>query len=199
MRASEQRRADVAQQRRRWKEKIADIDPSRFVFLDETGAKTNMTRPCARSRKGERATAYAPQGHWHTTTLVAGLTLAGAIAPMVLDGAMDRLSFEAYVAQCLAPALPPGAVVIMDNLSAHKSAAITQLIENAGATIWYLPPYSPDYNPIEQMWSKVKAALKRVCARTHDALEKAIALALDAVSPEDSQGFFRHCIVGIES
>ena len=157
-----------------------------------------MTRSYARSRKGERATAYAPHGHWHTTTLVAGLTLAGAIAPMVLDGAMDRLSFEAYVAQCLAPALPPRAVVIMDNLSAHKSTAITQLIENAGATLWYLPPYSPDYNPIEQMWSKVKATLKRVCARTHDALEEAIALALDAVSPEDSQGFFRHCLVGME-
>jgi transposase len=199
MRASEQRRADVAQQRRLWKEKIADIDPSRFVFLDETGAKTNMTRPCARSRKSERATAYAPPGHWHTTTLVAGLTLAGAIAPRVLDGAMDRLSFEAYVAQCLAPALPPGAVIIRDNLSAHKSTAITQLIENAGATIGYLPPYSPDYNPIEQMGSKVKATLKRVCARTHDALEEAIALALEAVSPEDSQGFFRHCLVGMES
>lgn len=158
-----------------------------------------MTRPYARARKGERATAYAPQGHWHTTTLVAGLTLAGAVAPMVLDGAMDRLSFEAYVAQCLVPTLPPGSVVIMDNLSAHKSAAITRLIEDAGATLWYLPPYSPDYNPIEQMWSKVKAILKRVCARTQDALVEAIALALDAVSPEDSQGFFRHCCVGVVS
>jgi transposase len=157
-----------------------------------------MTRPYARSRKGERATAYAPQGHWHTTTLVAGLTIAGAIAPMVLEGAMDRLSFEAYVAQCLAPELRPGAIVIMDNLSAHKSAAIGQLIKNVGATLWYLPPYSPDYNPIEQMWSKVKAILKRVCARTYDALEEAIALALDAVSPEDSRGFFRHCAVGME-
>jgi transposase len=197
MRAAEQRRADVAQQRRLWKEKIAGVEPSRFVFLDETGAKTNMTRPYARTRKGERANAYAPQGHWHTTTLVAGLTLAGAIAPMVLDGAMDRLSFEAYVTQCLIPELPPGAIVIMDNLGAHKSVAITQLIENAGATLWYLPPYSPDYNPIEQMWSKVKATLKRLCARTCDALGKAIALALDAVSPEDSQGFFRHCFVGM--
>jgi transposase len=199
MRAAEQRRADVAQQRRLWKEKIAGVDPSRFVFLDETGAQTNMTRSCARARKGERANAYAPHGHWHTTPLVAGLTLAGAIAPMVLDGAMDRLSFEAYVTQCLIPALPPGAIVILDNLSAHKSAAITQLIENAGATLWYLPPYSPDYNPIEQMWSKVKALLKRVCARTQDALGEAIALALDAVSPEDSKGFFRHCFVGMES
>lgn len=156
-----------------------------------------MTRPYARSRRGERATAYAPQGHWHTTTLVAGLTLDGAIAPMVLNGAMDRISFEAYVAQCLVPELAPGAIVVMDNLSAHKSAAITTLIENAGATVWYLPPYSPDYNPIEPMWSKVKAILKRVCARTRDALEQAIALALDAVSPEDSQGFFRHCFVGM--
>ena len=158
-----------------------------------------MTRSYARTRKGERANAYAPQGHWHTTTLVAGLTLAGAIAPMVLDGAMDRLSFEAYVTQCLIPALPLGAIVIMDNLGAHKSAAITQLIEKAGAALWYLPPYSPDYNPIEQMWSKVKAILKRVCARTYDALGEAIALALDAVSPKDSQGFFRHCFVGMKA
>ena len=177
---------------------MAGVDPSRFVFLDETGAKTSMTRAWARSRKGVRAVAYAPQGHWHTTTLVAGLTLAGAIAPMVLDGAMDRLSFEAYVAQCLAPALPAGAVVVMDNLSAHKSATITRLIENAGATLWYLPPYSPDYNPIEPMWSKVKAILKRLCARTHDALLTAIASALDAVTPQDSQGFFRHCNVGVK-
>ena len=157
-----------------------------------------MTRLYARSRKGERAVAYAPQGHWHTTTLVVGLTVGGAIAPMVLEGAMDRLSFEAYVTQCLAPELPPDAIVIMDNLSAHKSTVIARLIENAGATLWYLPPYSPDYNPIEQMWSKVKAILKCACARTHDALVEAIALALDAVSPEDSQGFFRHCFVGMK-
>jgi len=157
-----------------------------------------MTRSWARARKGERAVAYAPQGHWHTTTLVAGLTLGGAIAPMVLEGAMDRSSFEAYVAQCLAPALAPGAIVVMDNLSAHKSPTIARLIEKAGATVWYLPPYSPDYNPIEQMWSKVKAILKRLAARTHEALMAAIAAALDAVSPEDSRGFFRHCAVGIK-
>ena len=158
-----------------------------------------MTRSWARSLKGARAIAYAPQGHWHATTLVAGLTINGAIAPMVLDGAMDRPSFEAYVAQCLVPALPRGAVVVMDNLSAHKSPAITRLIENAGATLWYLPPYSPDYNPIEQMWSKVKAILKRLCARTHDALMAAIASALDAVTAQDSIGFFRHCNVGVKS
>jgi len=157
-----------------------------------------MTRLYARSRKGERAVAYAPHGHWHTTTLVAGMTIAGPIAPMVLDGAMDRLSFEAYVAQCLVPELPEKAIVVMDNLSAHKSAVIAKLIEDAGATLWYLPPYSPDYNPIEQMWSKVKAMLKRLCARTQEALWEAIVAALDAVSPDDCQGFFRHRLVGVK-
>ena len=198
MRASEQRRADVAQQRRLWKEKISGVDPSRLVFLDETGAKTNLTRLWARSRKGQRAIGYAPHGHWHTTTLVAGLTLDGAIAPMVLEGAMDRLSFEAYVAQGLAPALAAGRIVVMDNLSAHKSPAISRLLEAAGATVWYLPPYSPDYNPIEPMWSKVKAALQRAGARTYDALVDAIAHALDGVSPQDSHGFFHHCGVGVK-
>ncbi len=151
-----------------------------------------MTRLYARARKGERAVAYAPHGHWHTTTLVAGLTIAGPIAPMVLDGAMDRLSFEAYVAQCLVPELPPKAIVIMDNLSAHKAAAITKLIEDAGATLWYLPPYSPDYNPIEQMWSKIKQLLRSLAARTWDGLVKAIGIALDHVTTDDLLGWFTH-------
>ena len=157
-----------------------------------------MIRLYARTRKGERAVAYAPQGHWHTTTLVAGLTIDGPIAPMVLDGPMDGVSFEAYMRQCLIPALPENAIVVMDNLGAHKPPAIAELIKKAGATLWYLPPYSPDYNPIEWMWSKVKAALKRMQARTQEALWKAIAIALDAVSPNDCQGFFRHCSVGIK-
>jgi len=158
-----------------------------------------MTRPYARARKGERAVAHAPYGHWHTTTLVAGLTIGGAIAPMVLDGPMDRLSFEAYVGQCLVPALPEKAMVVMDNLSAHKSPTIAKLLEDAGATLWYLPPYSPDYNPIEMMWSKVKATLKRLQARTQESLWKAVAVALDTVSSDDCQGFFRHCSVGIKT
>lgn len=177
---------------------MAHTDPACLVFLDETGAKTNLTRLWARSRKGQRAVGDAPQGHWHTTTLVAGLALSGAMAPMVLEGAMDRPAFEAYVGQCRAPALVPGTMVVMDNLSAHKSPVIARLLKAAGATVWYLPPYSPDYNPIELMWSKVKAALRRAEARTYDALVDTIALALDAVSPQDSRGFFHHCAVGIK-
>lgn len=158
-----------------------------------------MTRAYARARKGERAIAHTPHGHWQTTTLVAGLTRHGAIAPMVLDGPMDRLSFEAYVGQCLVPVLPGNAIVVMDNLGAHKSPTITGLLEAAGATPWYLPPYSPDYNPIELMWSKLKALLKHAQARTQEMLWKAIATALDAVSAMDCQGFFQHCFVGINA
>lgn len=188
----------MAQARRLWEEKIAKVDPSRLVFLDETGAKTNMTRRYARARKGERAVAHTPCGHWHTTTLVAALTIRGTMAPMVLDGPMDGLSFEAYMRQCLIPALPENAIVVMDNLGVHKPPAIAELIKKAGATLWYLPPYSPDYNPIELMWSKVKATLRHMQARTQEALWNAIAAALDAVSPNDCQGFFRHCRVGMK-
>ena len=158
------------EQRRQWHAKLAQVEPSRLVFLDETCVKTNMTRLYARAKKGERACDYAPQGHWNTTTLVAALTAQGAVAPMVLDGPMDRASFEAWIAQVLIPALPPDAIVVMDNLSAHKSSAITQMLAAAGAMLWYLPPYGPDLNPIELMWSKVKAALRSAKARTQQAL-----------------------------
>jgi len=178
-------------------ERVAEVDPSRLVFLDETGAKTNMTRRFARARKGERAVDYAPHGHWSTTTLVAGLAWSGAVAPMVLDGPMDGLCLEAYVGQVLIPALVPGAVVVMDNLAAHKSPAIRGLLHEARAELWYLPPYSPDLNPIEQMWAKVKAGLRAAKARTQEALWEAIAAALKTVSAEDSHRFFHHSCVGI--
>jgi len=182
-------------QRQAWETRLAHVDPSRLVFLDETGAKTNMTRLYARAKKGERARDYVPHGHWHTTTLVAALTVRGARAPMVLDGPMDRLAFEAYVGQVLIPALAPGSIVVMDNLSAHKSPAITAMLHAAGAELWYLLPYSPDLNPIELMWSKVKAALRRAKARTQQALFDAIADALQDVTPEQSRNFFCHSIV----
>lgn len=171
---------------------MAEVGPSRLVFLDETGAKTNMTRRFARARKGQRAVDYAPHGHWNTTTLVAGLAWSGAVAPMVLDGPMDGLCFEAYVGQVLIPALAPGAVVVMDNLAAHKSPSIRELLHEARAELWYLPPYSPDLNPIEQMWSKVKAALCAAKARSQEALWEAIAAALKEISADDSHRFFRH-------
>lgn len=168
-----------------------------MVFLDETGAKTNMTRLFARTRKGRRAVAYAPQGHWNTTTLVAAITRESALAPMILDGPMDAVAFEAYVEQVLLPALPAGSIVVMDNLSPHKAPAIARLLHDAGAELWYLPPYSPDFNPIELMWAKVKTALRRAQARTQEELCDAIAAALSQITPSDTQGFFGHSVVGI--
>jgi transposase len=173
------------------------VDPKRLVFLDETGAKTNMTRLYARARKGERAIDHTPHGHWSTTTLVAGLTCSGPVAPMALDGPMDAISFEAYVQQMLVPTLKPGAIVVMDNLGAHKPSAIARLLNEAGIGLWYLPPYSPDFNPIELMWSKVKTSLRSAKARTLDTLYPAIADALREISVEDSRGYFSHCFVGI--
>lgn len=156
-----------------------------------------MTRAFARARKGQRAIDYAPHGHWNTTTLVAAITLESALAPMVLDGPMDTLAFEAYVEQVLIPALPAHAIVVMDNLSPHKPSAIPRLLREAGAELWYLPPYSPDLNPIELMWAKVKSALRRAKARTQEELCGAIASALAQVTPRDTYGFFCHSLVGI--
>lgn len=176
---------------------MAKVDLRRLVFLDETGAKTNMTRAFARTRKGQRALDYAPQGHWNTTTLVAAITLESTLAPMVLDGPMDSAAFEAYVEQVLIPALPAGSIVVMDNLSPHKTSATERLLRAAGAELWYLPPYSPDFNPIELAWAKVKSALRRAKARTQEELCDAIALALSQITSTDLRGFFCHSVVGI--
>ena len=158
-----------------------------------------MTRAFARARKGERAVDYAPQGHWNTTTLVAGVTLESPIAPFILDGPMDTAAFEAYVEHMLVPALPRGSIVVMDNLSAHKSPAIARLLHGAGAELWYLPPYSCDFNPIEPMWAKVKSSLRRAKARIQEELWDAIATALSEITSSDIHGFFHHCGVGIIS
>jgi transposase len=176
---------------------MAGVDPHRLVFLDETGAKTDMTRAYARAQKGQRVIDFAPGGHWNTTTLVAGLRRHGAVAPMVLDGPMDSLAFAAYVEQLLIPALPVGAIVVLDNLSAHKSPRIAPLLQEAGIELRYLPPYSPDLNPIEQMWSKVKNHLKAIKARTQETLMEAIGEAIAKVTPKDANRFFLHCGVGI--
>ena len=149
-----------------------------------------MTRAFARSRKGERAIDYAPHGHWNTTTLIAGITLESAIAPMVLEGPMDTAAFEAYLEHMLIPALPTGSIVVMDNLSSHKSHNVGVLLREAGAELIYLPPYSPDFNPIEQMWSKVKGHLRSAKARTQEDLYQAIGTALSLITPNDTRGFF---------
>jgi transposase len=161
-----------------------------LVFVDETGASTKMTRARGRAKRGQRCLAAVPHGHWKTTTFVGGLTLGGIIAPMILDGPMDGAAFVAWVEHMLAPALSAGMTVVMDNLPAHKLEAVRALIEARGAKLSYLPPYSPDLNPIEMAYSKFKAFLKKAAARTLPDLTQAIARALPTITPRDCKGYF---------
>ncbi len=166
LRASEQERADVARARRRWIRKQGLLDPARLVFIDETATSTSLVRLRGRCPRGERLVGSVPHGHWKTITLVVGLRHDGMVAPFVIDGPMNGTIFLAYVEQCLAPTLDRRDVVIMDNLPAHKVAGVTDAIEAVGATAFYLPPYSPDLNPIEQVFSKLKALLRKAAERT---------------------------------
>ena len=165
------------------------MDAERFVFLDETGATTAMTRLRGWGPRGERLVDAAPYGHWKTTTFVAGLRLDGVIAPCVLDGAMTGEVFRASVEQMLAPSLRPGDVVVMDNLPAHKVAGVHQAIRAVGASLLYLPSYSPDLNPIEQLFAKLKALLRKAAARTKDALWTTIGTLLDAFTPAECRNY----------
>ena len=176
--------------REAWFDAQADLDPERLVFIDETGATTKMARTRGRAPRGERLRAGAPHGHWKTTTFIGGLRLGGMTAPMVLDGPMTSAWFLAYVEQILVPTLRRGDVVILDNLPAHKSAAVRNAVEATGAELRFLPPYSPDFNPIENAFSKLKALLRKAAARTVDQLCKAIASAIDALTPRDCVGYF---------
>ena len=169
------------------------LDPSKLVFVDETWAKTNMTRTRGRAPRGERLVAAVPHGHWRTTTLVAALGQAGMRCSMALDGPVNRDAFEAFVERVLAPALVPGDVVVMDNLSSHKGPRVRQLVESAGATVLYLPPYSPDLNPIEMAFSKLKQLMRSAAHRTADALWADVQRMLDLVTPGDAAAFIRHC------
>ena len=176
--------------REAWFEAQPAFDPQRLVFVDETGATTKMARLRGRAPKGERCRAAIPHGHWKTTTFVAGLRLTGRTAPMVLDGPMNGPAFRAYVEQVLAPALRPGDIVIMDNLAPHKAAAVRNAIEAAEARLLLLPPYSPDLNPIENAFAKLKALLRKAAERTVDRLWRRIGLLLDAFSPEECANYF---------
>ena len=160
------------------------------MFIDETGTSTKMARLRGRSRRGERCRAAVPHGHWKTTTFTAGLRLDGLTAPMVLDGPMNGVAFRVYVEQMLAPTLAPGDVVILDNLPAHKVSGVREAIEAAGATLLFLPPYSPDFNPIEQAFAKLKALLRKAAARTIDDLWTAIANAIELFTPAECANFF---------
>jgi len=152
-----------------------------------------MARMYGRAPRGERCRAPIPHGHWKTTTFVGGLTIDGVVAPMTVDGAMTGQAFLAYVEQVLAPILKPGDIVVLDNLPAHKPIAIREAIEATGAVMLFLPPYSPDFNPIEMAFSKIKALLKKAAARTILDLWEAIRNAIDAVTPQDARNFFTAC------
>jgi len=165
------------------------LNPERLVFIDETGAATDMARRYGRCPRGQRLVASVPWGHWKTTTFVAALRVEGITAPCVFDGPMDGPCFRAYIEQFVVPILRPGDIVVMDNLPSHKVVGIREAIEAAGAELRYLPPYSPDLNPIEQFFAKLKALLRKAAARTIDALFAAIVDALTAVSPQECQNY----------
>jgi len=180
-------------QREAWFEGQLDLDPERLVFIDETWTATNMTRSHGRCRRGERLRMGLPHGHRKTTTLLAGLRTSGMVAPMVLDGPVNGEWFEAYVAQVLVPELRQGDVVIMDNLSSHKRAAVRERIEAAGARLLFLPPYSPDFNPIEKAFARLKALLRKAGERTVAGLWDLIGKLVDLFLPTECANYFSSC------
>ena len=176
-----------------WFANQIDLDPKRLIFLDECGTNTKMARTRGRSKRGTRCFASIPHGHWNTTTLVACLSNQGIIAPMVLDGPLDGEMFNAYVEKILCKEIKRGDILIMDNLSTHKVKGIREKVEAKGAHILYLPPYSPDFNPIEKAFSQIKAFLRKAAARTKENLQDAIAKAIDCVTPFNARNYFASC------
>jgi transposase len=168
------------------------FDPARLVFIDETAASTNMVRLRGRCPRGERLVSSVPHGHWKTITLVAGLRQDAIVAPLVIDGPLDGRIFRTYVERCLVPTLDRGDIVFMDNLPSHKVAGVTEAIEAADALAIYLPAYSPDLNPIEQVFSKLKALLRKAAERTIPGLWRKIRSILRAVTKKECKNFFRH-------
>ena len=171
----------------------SQLDLNHLVFIDEAGAKTNMTRLYGRAERGERVVDLAPHGHWCTTTMISSIRLNGSTACMAVDGPTTGDVFRAYVQHVLVPALQTGDIIVLDNLASHKDPVALEMIRQAGAEVRFLPPYSPDLNPIEKMWSKIKQILRSIKARTQEALLAAIAAALECVSQEDATGWFVSC------
>ena len=176
-----------------WKAEQPTLHSESFIFIDETWASTNMTRSHGRCPQGKRLVMDVPHGHWKTTTFVVGLRTSGLIAPTVVDGPMTGDVFVAYVKQQLVPTLRAGDIVVMDNLSSHKRSEVRIAIEAAGAELRYLPPYSPDLNPIEKAFSKLKAKLRAAEKRTIPELEKYLGELLDCFSPEECKNYFKSC------
>jgi transposase len=182
----------VAAAREDWRRDQPSLDPTHLVFIDETGTSTNMVRTRGRARRGTRLIDRVPQGHWKITTFVAGLRCGEIAAPFVIDRPMNSAIFLTYVQRCLVPSLKGGDIVIMDNLKPHKAAGVREAIEAAGAKVLYLPPYSPDLNPIEMAFAKLKAMLRKAKERSIDTLWTRIGLLLDAFTPDECLSYLRH-------
>jgi len=192
--ADEQTRPDVAIKRGFFRTVVQNyMDHRRFFFVDETGVNTKMTRLYGWAYGGERLVASVPHGHWKSSTFLAAMGLDGIVAPFILDGACDAKFFEAWTEKMLAPALLPGDVVVMDNLPAHKRAAVEAAIRAVGASVMFTPPYSPDMNPIEKFFSKLKAALRKAKARTVAAVETVILATINSLSRVECENFFKSC------
>ena len=173
--------------------RAANINRERFVFLDETGVNTAMTRLYARAAVGQRVVDTVPQGSWETTTLLSAINTEGVVSAVAFPGATDSLAFASFVEHHLLPVLQPGDIMVLDNLKPHKQPQLARLLRRAGVGVWYLPPYSPDYNPIELIFSKVKRFLRRVATRSTAALWEALGEALATVTAQDCQNCFAHC------
>ena len=190
MLALEQARSDVARRRRRWQSWQAKLDPRRLVFIDETWIKTNMTPLHGWGRKGDRLRGFAPHGHWRTQTFLGALRCDRLTAPCVFDGPINGECFRAYVEQQLVPVLNPGDIVVMDNLGSHKSPALRRIIRAAGARLWYLPPYSPDLNPIEQAFAKIKHWMRCAQKRTSEETWRHIGSLVASIQPKECHNYF---------
>jgi transposase len=191
--ADEQRRPDVAVARRRWHDTQPLSEARQYIFVDESGVTTDLIRRYARSRRGTRIGDHVPCGHWHTHTVVAGLRPTELTATAVFDGPIDNDTFRAYVEQVLVPTLRPGDVVVLDNLAVHKQPEVRQAIEHVGARRRFLPPYSPDFNPIEQAFAKLKAFLRAFRPRTFEHVCELMAAALGLFMPDECANYVRHC------
>lgn len=186
----------MAEARAQWKAGQPDLDPSKLIFIDETGSSTKMARLYGRAKRGKRVIGRVPWGHWKTVTFVAGLRHNAITAPFVIDRAMTGAIFIEYLRQCLVPTLAPGDIVVMDNLPAHKPDGVREIIEAAGAQLRYLPPYSPDLNPIEQSFAKLKANLRKAKERTVPALYDRIGAILGLFSQTECQNYFTNAGYG---
>ena len=193
MRASEQQREDIRLERWLFERLRPRLAVSRLVFVDESGVNRALARLYAWSKRGERAYSHAPVNRGPNVTLLAAISLEGLIAPMQVEATTDGDVFCAYLDQVLCPRLKPGQVVLMDNLPAHKVSGVRARIESVGAELLYLPRYSPEYNPVEELWSKLKSVLRAIAARTSEALDAAITAAFESITVEDIRGWFRHC------